>query len=89
VRGFTPENIMHGKGGSIRRYFSLGQTFRMNMQADRWGGTMLIENGLRPGPGRACPLDQKSTHVCPPLELGLETQTATVPAKRKVPSRPG
>jgi hypothetical protein len=71
--GFTPLNIMHGAGGSGRRYFSLGQVFRMNTQMDRWGGTMLIENGLRPKPGRECHLapNDKSTELCPPMNLGL------------------
>jgi hypothetical protein len=82
--GFTPENIMDGAGGSIRRYFSLGQVFRMNTQIDRWGGTMLIENGLSPGPGRACDLAGVSTHLCPPLNLGLRIEN---PPKRLRRSR--
>ena len=51
-----------------RDHFSLGQAFRMNTQADEWGGTMLIANGLRPGPGRACP-PLTTSDLCPPLTL--------------------
>ena len=40
-----------------REHFSLGQAFRMNTQADEWGGTMLIANGLRPGPGQLSAAD--------------------------------
>ena len=53
--GFGPDNIMTGGGLSTRKHFSAGQVFRMNTHADRWGGTMLINNGLRPGPRRKCP----------------------------------
>jgi hypothetical protein len=53
--GFGPDNIMTGGGLSARKHFSAGQVFRMNTHADRWGGTMLIDNGLRSGPGRKCP----------------------------------
>ena len=53
---FDKQNIMWAAGGEERQHFTLGQVFRMNTQSDMWGGTMLIENGLRPGPGRECPL---------------------------------
>jgi hypothetical protein len=51
-----------------RDHFSLGQAFRMNTQSDEWGGTMLIANGLRPGPGRACP-PLTTSNICPSLTL--------------------
>ena len=53
--GFGPDNIMTGEGSTDRKHFSLGQVFRMNTHVDRWGGTMLIKNGFRRGPGRECP----------------------------------
>lgn len=73
VAGFGPKNIMWGGGDGNRNRFTLGQVFRMNTHTDQWGGTMLIKNGLRPGPGRACP----------PL-----TSNATCPALKKDWSRP-
>jgi hypothetical protein len=66
MQGFGPKNIMSGGGDGNRDRFTLGQVFRMNTQTDRWGGTMLIKNGLRNGPGRACaPL--LSNDQCPAL----------------------
>lgn len=74
VAGFGPDNIMQGAGSPLRSHFSLGQVFRMNVHKDIWGGTMLIENGLRAGPGRECPTD-KASDTCPALELDLPGRT--------------
>ena len=68
LRGFDPSNVMWGGGSPTRSHFSLGQAFRMNTQADEWGGTMLIANGLRAGPGRTCP-PLTTSDICPPLAL--------------------
>jgi hypothetical protein len=69
LKGFGPNNVMCTGGcPQTRDHFSLGQAFRMNTQADEWGGTMLIANGLRPGPGRACP-PLTTSDICPPLAL--------------------
>ena len=68
LQGFDENNVMWGGGSQARSHFSLGQAFRMNTQADEWGGTMLIANGLRPGPRRACP-PQTTSDICPPLAL--------------------
>ena len=68
LEGFDSNNVMAGGGPPTRSHFSLGQAFRMNTQADEWGGTMLIANGLRPGPGRACP-PLRTSDTCPPLAL--------------------
>jgi hypothetical protein len=66
--GFTETNLMWNGGGDERVELTLGQVFRMNTQADEFGGTMLIANGLRPGPGRACP-PMTVSKICPPLAL--------------------
>jgi hypothetical protein len=66
LSGFAPDNIMWAGGDGDRARFTLGQVFRMNTQADQWGGTMLIKNGLRPGPGRPCP-PLASNAQCPSL----------------------
>jgi hypothetical protein len=66
LAGFGPKNIMRGGGDGNRDQFTLGQVFRMNTQSDPWDGTMLIRNGLRPGPGRACP-PLTTDPTCPPL----------------------
>lgn len=67
------ENNIMGGGGDKRNWFSLGQVFRMSTQEDKWGGSMIIANKLRPvQDGRPChllPLDA-STESCPPLNLG-------------------
>ena len=72
LKGFGPNNVMCTGGGpgcpQTRDHFSLGQAFRMNTQADEWGGTMLVANGLRPGLGRACP-PLTTSDICPPLAL--------------------
>jgi len=68
LKGFDENNVMWGGGKPTRSHFSLGQVFRMNTQADEWGGTMLIANGLRSGPGRACP-PLTTSDLCPPLAL--------------------
>jgi len=68
LKGFDDNNVMWGGGKSTRSHFSLGQAFRMNTQADEWGGTMLIANGLRSGPGRACP-PLAASDSCPALAL--------------------
>jgi hypothetical protein len=67
LKGFNKNNVMWS-GSPTRDHFSLGQAFRMNTQADEWGGTMLIANGLRPGPGRTCP-PLAASDICPPLAL--------------------
>jgi hypothetical protein len=65
---FDSRNIMKGVDGDENRdHFTLGQVFRMNTHADRWGGTMLIENGLRPGPGRHC-APMFASDKCPALK---------------------
>ncbi len=64
--GITSRNIMAGDGDGDSNRFTLGQVLRMNTHTDQWGGTMLIKNGLRPGPGRACP-PRKKTGACPAL----------------------
>jgi hypothetical protein len=66
--GFGNNNVMWAGGLPTRDHFSLGQAFRMNTQGDQWGGTMLIANGLRPGPGRSCP-PLNTSDICPPLAL--------------------
>jgi hypothetical protein len=66
---FHFENIMFGGPfcAQQRKFFTLAQVFRMNTQLDRWGGTMLIENGLRPvKDGRKC-LPKLWTDQCPLL----------------------
>jgi len=69
LKGMPRNNVMCNRDCSPpRNHFSLGQAFRMNTQADEWGGTMLIANGLRPGPGRACP-PLTTSDICPPLTL--------------------
>jgi hypothetical protein len=68
LKGFGPDNIMAAGGGDERVQFSLGQVFRMNTIMDRWGGTMLIANRLRPGPGRECPLNRPRSATCPALD---------------------
>ncbi len=67
VAGFGPENIMWGGGDGNRNLFTLGQVFRMNTHTDQWGGTMLIKNGLRLGPGRPCP-PLTTNATCPALK---------------------
>jgi hypothetical protein len=70
VAGFAADNLMQGAGSPLRSHLSLGQVFRMNVQKDAWGGTMLIENGLRPGPGRECAPDKAGVQ-CPALGLDV------------------
>jgi hypothetical protein len=74
--GFDDTNLMVGAGGDKRVKLTLGQVFRMNTTKDEWGGTMIIANQLRPGPGRRCRLkgQEHSTYECPPLNLTFETQ---------------
>lgn len=67
VPGFGPKNIMWAEGDRNRDQFTLGQVFRMNTHRDKWGGTMLINNGLRAGPGRRCP-PLTSNATCPALK---------------------
>lgn len=62
----APDNIMWAAGGEERTHFTLGQVFRMNTHSDQWGGTMLIKNDLRPGPGRSC-LPIRTSRLCPAL----------------------
>lgn len=68
LAGFGTNNIMWGGGPPTRDVFTLGQAFRMNTHTDVWGGTMLINDGLRPGPGRACP-PLTTTTTCPALAV--------------------
>lgn len=68
LAGFGNNNIMWGGGPATRDAFTLGQAFRMNTHTDGWGGTMLINDGLRPGPGRACP-PLTTSSICPALAL--------------------
>jgi hypothetical protein len=68
LKGFDKNNVMWGGGSPTRSHFSLGQAFRMNTQADEWGGTMLIANGLRPELSRACP-PLRTSDICPLLAL--------------------
>jgi hypothetical protein len=74
--GLDTTNVMWNAGGDERVKFTLGQIFRLNTQKDPWGGTMIIANKLRPGPGRECRLatQEHYTHRCPPLNLTFETQ---------------
>jgi len=65
--GFTSGNVMTGNGSEARDRFTAGQVFRMNTHKDRWGGTMLIRNRQRSGPGIECP-PQRTSEQCPPLE---------------------
>lgn len=65
---FGHDNLMWTGSSDPRSTFSLGQVFRMNTHTDQWGGTMLIQNGQRPGPGRRCAPDE-STNVCPRLDV--------------------
>jgi len=68
VPGFTSRNIMWAGGDGNRDRFSLGQVFRMNMQRDVWGGTMLIKNNLVPAArARECPMLLTSPQ-CPALK---------------------
>jgi hypothetical protein len=68
LAGFGDNNIMWGGGPPTRDVFTLGQAFRMNTHTDVWGGTMLINDGLRAGPGRACP-PLTTTTTCPALAV--------------------
>jgi hypothetical protein len=86
LKGFGPDNVMWGGGSPTRSHFSLGQAFRMNTQSDEWGGTMLIANGLRPGPGRACP-PLRTSDICPPLALDW-VQNASVADGARRPQEP-
>jgi hypothetical protein len=65
---FGPDNIMWAAGDSKRQNFTPGQVFRMNVQKDQWGGTMLIKNEMRPGPGRECP-SVLASRSCPALHM--------------------
>lgn len=74
VNGLPPafghENIMFAgtHWPERRKMFTLGQIFRINTQVDRWGGTMLIANGLRPKTdGRRC-RPNAWTDKCPRLD---------------------
>jgi hypothetical protein len=67
LSGFTSHNLMAGFGTAARKALTAGQVFRINTQADQWGGTMLIRNGLRPGPGLKCP-PLAASEECPPLD---------------------
>jgi len=64
---FGHDNLMWTGSADPRSTFSLGQVFRMNTHADQWGGTMLIQNGQRPAPGRPC-RPQDASALCPLLD---------------------
>lgn len=69
--GFGKDNIMTILLDAYT--FSLGQVFRMNTYTntdpnDKCGGTALINNGLRPGPGREC-TPQANNNMCPALDM--------------------
>lgn len=71
LKPFTRNNVMWSDPDDPNPdadHFSLGQVFRMNTQADKWGGTMLIANGRRSGPGRRCP-PMSVSGACPPLAV--------------------
>ena len=61
--GFPSDNVMIG-GGSNRTHFSVGQAFRMNVNA----GSALNTNGVRVGITRNCP-DGTTSTTCPALSL--------------------
>ena len=68
---FGLENVMYAGTfeALLRRRFTLGQVFRMNTQDDRWGGTMLIKNGLRPEADRRKCLPNERNSICPLLNM--------------------
>jgi hypothetical protein len=73
VDAFGLENVMYADTfeAMLRKRFTLGQVFRMNTQQDKWGGTMLIANGLRSeSDQRACRPNSFSKH-CPLLNTDL------------------
>ena len=65
--GFRDDNIMWGGGNASRNSFSVGQAFRMNTQSDKWDGTMLIRNGLRPAKDRRECDPALGNNKCPAL----------------------
>jgi hypothetical protein len=67
ITGFTDSNIMWGGGDENRSKFTLGQVFRMHTHTDKWGGSMLIANGLVSGPHRGC-RPNVATARCPALQ---------------------
>jgi hypothetical protein len=70
--GFGDDNIMGGAATDLADHFTLGQVFRMNTHQDEWGGTMLIENGLRPqADSRACMPNSAANKLCPVLKTDL------------------
>jgi hypothetical protein len=84
VTGFNKNNVMWAfNGGPTRSHLSLGQVFRMNTKHDEFGGTMLIANGLRPGPARECPLLLPRS-TCPPLNLDWKPPTPGTAGVRPV-----
>jgi hypothetical protein len=64
--GFCNNNIMRG-GGSGRTHFSLGQSFRMNVN----GKSALNVNGVRNGVVRDC-ADLTTSNICPALALDVK-----------------
>jgi len=72
IPGFDFDNIMRGDATGLESHFTLGQAFRMNTHDDEWGGTMLIENGLRPVTDRrACMPNSSPGTFCPVLGTDL------------------
>jgi hypothetical protein len=69
VGTFTSTNVMWVATNKFRQHFTIGQTYRMNLQDDTWGGTVLQQNGLlKPGERifRECRLLQtKPDPECP------------------------
>lgn len=62
--GFGNNNIMWGGGPGTRSQFTVGQSFRMNVNDN----SMLNANGDRTGPTRAC-APNIATNLCPTLGL--------------------
>lgn len=62
--GFGNNNIMWGGGPGTRNQFTVGQSFRMNVNTN----SMLNANGDRAGPTRAC-APNVASNLCPRLDL--------------------
>lgn len=72
MTGFDDDNIMLGEAHDLANHLTIGQVFRMNTHDDEWGGTMLIENGLRPiSDRRACMPNSPANMLCPLLRTDL------------------
>lgn len=81
------DNIMWPQFPPTRFRFSLGQSFRMNTQKDRWGGSMLIENGSRPrADRRVCP-PPADTVRCPAIDTDWRDPPARQTLKKWLEDR--